>query len=172
MFDDDILALAERLGQRLHARGERVTTAESCTGGLIAGAITAVAGSSAWFHGGLITYDNAIKQCLLGVPAQTLREDGAVSERTVREMAQGVLRHVPAHWSLSVSGIAGPDGGVPGKPVGTVWFGLGQAVGGDVVRTQAQCCHFEGSRTDVRVASVRFALAWLLQVIDAEHIVA
>ncbi len=165
MFDDDILALAERLGRQLQARGERVTTAESCTGGLVAGAITAIAGSSAWFHGGLITYDNAVKQSLLGVPARTLRTEGAVSELTVREMAQGVLRQVPAQWSVSISGVAGPGGGSADKPVGTVWFGLGQVTDGQV-RTQAQVCHFDGSRTDVRVASVRFALAWLLQAMD------
>lgn len=172
MFDDDILALAESLGRLLAARGEQVTTAESCTGGLIAAAITAVPGSSAWFHGAVVSYDNRVKQRLLGVPHDTLASDGAVSERTVREMAQGVLRQVPAHWSLSVSGIAGPDGGVPGKPVGTVWFGLGQSLADGAVHTQAQVRQFYGARSDVRIASVRFALAWLLQTLERDRLVA
>ncbi|MBU4611023.1 CinA family protein [Achromobacter sp. GG226] len=172
MFDDDTLRLAETLGRILQARGERVTCAESCTGGLLAAAITAVPGSSAWFHGSLVTYDNAVKRSLLGVPDETLREDGAVSERTVREMAQGVLRQVPSHWSLSVSGIAGPEGGVPGKPVGTVWFGLGRALEGGMVDTQAQMQLLSGSRADVRLASVRFALAWLLQTLERDRLLA
>lgn len=166
MFSSDILAASERLGALLSARGELVTAAESCTGGLLAAAITETAGSSGWFHGGFVTYDNAVKQAVLGVRAGTLATDGAVSERTVREMAEGAVLRLPAHWSLAVSGIAGPGGAVPGKPVGTVWFGLGRRAQG-VVHTQARSCHFDGTRTEVRIESVRFALHWLLQELAA-----
>ena len=168
----EILALSARLGGLLQARGERVTTAESCTGGLLAGAITAVAGSSAWFHGSVVAYDNAVKAALLGVSAQTLQEHGAVSEATVRQMAGGALTAMRASWAMAVSGIAGPGGGLPGKPVGTVWFGLAhQAPGGGLV-TQAVVQHFAGDRAQVREQCVGFGLAWLIQAIEAEPMLA
>src|SRR5712671_8004537 len=108
----------------------RIVTAESCTGGWIAKVFTDAAGSSRWFEGGYVTYSNAAKARDLGVAERTLREHGAVSEPTVREMAAGALRATGADVSIAVSGIAGPDGGSPEKPVGTVWFCVGRRVGG------------------------------------------
>ena len=163
MFDRTILALSETLGDVLVTRSETVACAESCTGGLLAGALTAVAGSSAWFHGGLVTYDNAIKMRALDVREATLRQHGAVSEAVAREMAQGALHAMSAEWALSTTGIAGPGGAVHGKPVGTVCFGMTRQLAPDVVRTIAVTRHFDGDRSAVRLASVRFALEWLLE---------
>lgn len=172
VFNDEITRLASQLGQLLAARGQQVTCAESCTGGLIAAAITSVAGSSQWFHGAYVAYDNAVKQAILGVRPDTLQNDGAVSEATVRQMASGALANLSAHWAISVSGIAGPGGEVPGKPVGTVWFGLAQRLAPETVRTQAVVRHFVGDRTQVREQSLRFALDWLIQAIAADPVVA
>jgi len=170
--NDEIKKLADKLGQLLAARGQQVTAAESCTGGLIAAAITSVAGSSQWFHGAYVTYDNAVKQAVLGVQPDTLRRDGAVSEATVRQMANGALAGMSADWAISVSGIAGPGGAVPGKPVGTVWFGLAQRLAPDTIRTQAALRHFVGDRSQVRQQALRFALEWLIQAIEADPVVA
>ncbi len=120
--DAELQELAERVGQKLRAAGRRLATAESCTGGWVAKALTDVPGSSQWFECGFVTYSNAAKMRDLGVAGVTLQNFGAVSEQTVREMAEGALRVAGATVSLAVSGIAGPDGGLPGKPVGTVWF--------------------------------------------------
>jgi len=168
MFDRDILGLSETLGSLLAARSETVACAESCTGGLLAGALTAVAGSSAWFHGGLVTYDNAIKTRALEVRETTLRQHGAVSEAVAREMAQGALNAMSADWALSTTGIAGPGGAVHGKPVGTVCFGMTRQLAPDVVRTIALTRHFDGDRSAVRLASVRFALEWLIEHVRNE----
>lgn len=168
MFDNDILDLAETAGRMLAARAEIVACAESCTGGLLAGALTAVAGSSAWFHGGLVAYDNAIKARVLDVRETTLQQHGAVSEAVAREMAQGALHAVSADWALSTTGIAGPGGAVHGKPVGTVCFGLARQLAPDVVRTMAVTRHFGGDRSAVRLASVHFALGWLLENMRSE----
>lgn len=168
MFDNDILGLAETAGRMLAERSETVACAESCTGGLLAGALTAVAGSSAWFHGGLVTYANAIKSRALDVREATLRQHGAVSEAVAREMAQGALLAVSADWALSTTGIAGPGGAVHGKPVGTVCFGMARQLAPDVVRTLAVTRHFDGDRAAVRLASVRFALEWLVEQVRHE----
>ena len=120
VFESAVLALADRL----RTRGERLVTAESCTGGLIAAACTAVAGSSDWFERGIVSYSNEAKTELLGVPAVTIAAHGAVSEPVVVAMAEGALRHAHAHWAVAVTGIAGPGGAVPGKPVGTVWLAV------------------------------------------------
>ncbi len=112
------------VGQKLRASNKKLGTAESCTGGYIAHLITSVAGSSAYFEGSIVSYSNAIKQNLLGVASETLAENGAVSEATVREMAVNALKTLNVDYALSVSGIAGPDGGTPDKPVGTVWYAL------------------------------------------------
>jgi len=168
MFDQDILGLSETVGRMLAARSDTVACAESCTGGLLAGAVTAVAGSSAWFHGGLVTYDNAIKTRALDVRQDTLRQHGAVSEAVAREMAQGALHAMSADWALSTTGIAGPGGAVHGKPVGTVCFGMARQLAPDVVRTVAVTQHFDGDRSEVRLASVRFALEWLLEQMQNE----
>lgn len=158
--------LARQLGERLRARGETVTLAESCTAGHIAGAMTDIAGSSAWFGYGFVTYSNDAKQQLLGVRAETLADDGAVSERTVREMAEGALRRSGADWALSVSGIAGPTGGSAAKPVGMVWFALANRQGA----TEAFVCHFTGDRLAVRQQAVEAGLSGLIRFIDRQSL--
>lgn len=157
---EDIAALARRTGEALLAAGRRVTTAESCTGGWIAKALTDVAGSSSWFGAGLVTYSNEAKRSLLGVRAETLDEYGAVSEETVREMAAGALAASGADIAVAVSGIAGPDGGTPDKPVGTVW--LAWAVSGATPVSYAECVHFDGDRETVRRRTVCHALGGVL----------
>ena len=157
---EDIAALARRTGEALLAAGRQVTTAESCTGGWIAKALTDVAGSSSWFGAGLVTYSNEAKRSLLGVRAETLDEYGAVSEETVREMAAGALAASGADIAAAVSGIAGPDGGTPDKPVGTVWFAW--AVSGATPVTYAECVHFDGARETVRRRTVCHALGGVL----------
>ncbi|MBQ0930188.1 CinA family protein [Ideonella alba] len=161
---DDPQALApllEQVAQGLRARGQRLTTAESCTGGLIAASCTVLAGSSDWFERGFVTYSNAAKHELLGVPAALIERHGAVSEPVARAMAEGALQHSDADWSLAVTGIAGPGGGSATKPVGTVWLALGQR-GGD---TRAECQVFEGDRTAVRSATVVRALTMLVDAL-------
>src|SRR5574343_2088922 len=150
--------LAERLGALLLERGESLAAAESCTGGWLAQSVTAIAGSSAWFDRGFVTYSNPAKLDMLGVPESTLERHGAVSEATARSMAQGVLAHSRADWSVAITGIAGPSGGTPDKPVGTVCFAWAWRAGG----CEAQTCHFPGGRTEVRALSVRHALRGLL----------
>jgi len=157
---EDIAALARRTGEALLAADRRVATAESCTGGWIAKALTDVAGSSSWFGVGLVTYSNEAKRSLLGVRAETLQEQGAVSEETAREMAAGALAASGADIAVAVSGIAGPDGGTPDKPVGTVWFAW--AVSGATPVTYAECVHFDGDRETVRRRSVCHALGGVL----------
>lgn len=172
MFDNDVLNLARQLGKLLVQRAEVVTTAESCTGGLLGAAITSVVGSSDWFHGGYITYDNTVKNRLLGVRTETLETEGAVSELTVREMARGALDGMSAQWAVSISGIAGPGGAVPGKPVGTVWFGLARWLGPGMVNTQAVVQYFNGDRAQVRYAATLYALRWLIQEIESDPVLA
>ena len=156
-IDDPLRALAARLGAAALAHGTMIATAESCTGGLVAGAITAIAGSSAWFERGFVTYSNLAKEQQLGVPPATLARFGAVSEEAAKAMAQGAVRAGAAQWAVAVTGIAGPDGGSPDKPVGTVWFAW--AGPGHL---QALRRHFDGDRTAVRLASVRVALEGLV----------
>jgi nicotinamide-nucleotide amidase len=154
----DALALAAHLGRALSDRRWMVATAESCTGGLLAGAITDVAGSSAWFDRGFVTYSNAAKVELLGVGAETIAAHGAVSEATAREMAAGALARSGADIAVAVTGVAGPGGGSPGKPVGTVCFAW--AVRGGPV--DARTGHFAGDRAAVRALTVAAALEGLL----------
>lgn len=151
-------ALAQRLGTQLKARGEVLATAESCTGGWVGQTITAMAGSSSWFERGFITYSNLAKKEMLGVSENTLTRHGAVSEITAGEMALGALQKSHADWSLSITGIAGPDGGSPEKPVGTVCFGWAQKDGSLVVTTK----HFSGNREEIRRQAVATALQGLL----------
>jgi len=122
LADRDLLRLAARVGRYLLRGGRRATTAESCTGGWIAKALTDVPGSSQWFGEGFVTYSNEAKSRTLGVPRSILAREGAVSAGAARAMARGALRRTGAHVAVAVTGIAGPDGAVPGKPVGTVWF--------------------------------------------------
>jgi len=159
----DIAEMAARLGRALEARGWRVATAESCTGGLVAGAITGVAGSSAWFDRGFVTYSNEAKVEMLGVRPATLAACGAVSEPTAREMAQGALTTSTADLAVAVTGIAGPSGGTPDKPVGLVCFAW--ALRGGAV--EAASAHFPGDRPAVREASVAVALEGLLRLASA-----
>jgi len=147
-----VLALADAL----RARGWRLATAESCTGGLIAAACTAVAGSSDWFERGFVTYSNAAKTEMLGVLPSLIDAHGAVSEEVALAMAGGALTHAPVQLALAVTGIAGPGGAVPGKPVGTVWLAWGTAAGRRAERLQ-----LPGDRGAVRAATVHAALARL-----------
>jgi nicotinamide-nucleotide amidase len=149
-FEHAVLALADAL----RACGWRMAAAESCTGGLIAAACTSVAGSSDWFERGFVTYSNAAKTEMLGVPEALIESHGAVSERVARAMAEGALQRAPVQLAVAVTGIAGPGGAVPGKPVGTVWMAL--AVRGGPVN--AERLMFAGDRTQVRAATVETAL--------------
>jgi nicotinamide-nucleotide amidase len=157
MIDDSLVSLARRLGTAAIARGAMIATAESCTGGLVAGAITAIAGSSSWFERGFVTYSNLAKEQELGVGQSTIERFGAVSEETARAMAEGAVRASSAQWAVAVTGIAGPDGGTPEKPVGTVWFAWAGPGHLQALRRQ-----FDGDRSAVREASVRVALEGLI----------
>ena len=137
-----------------------MTTAESCTGGMIAAACTDLSGSSNWFERGWVTYSNAAKTTELGVPATLIAEHGAVSEPVARAMAAGALQHAAAQVSVAVTGVAGPTGGSADKPVGTVWFGWATPAG---VISEVQ--HFSGNRAAVRAATVQHALKRLLALL-------
>jgi len=152
--DADVVAAALELGRRLQALGWMVATVESCTGGLVARALTEVGGSSAWFERGFVTYSNDAKIELVGVSAATLAEHGAVSEPVAAEMAAGGLARSRARLALSLTGIAGPSGAAPGKPVGTVCFGWASAEGGHRTGTVL----FEGDRAAVRRKAALYAL--------------
>ncbi|MGC2165047.1 MAG: nicotinamide-nucleotide amidohydrolase family protein [Gallionella sp.] len=153
--------LAAQVGGTLKSHGLKLVTAESCTGGGVAQAITEVAGSSAWFERGFVTYSNLSKQQLLQVSETTLRQHGAVSEAAVREMVGGALSNSDAQVGLAVSGIAGPDGGTVDKPVGTVWFAWGIKHGVTVARLH----HIEGTRAEIRSRAVRIALQGLQELL-------
>ena len=153
------MQLSELVGQELKARGATETTAESCTGGWVAKTLTDIAGSSAWFERGFVTYSNEAKSQMIGVSEATLLEHGAVSEPVVVEMAIGALRAARADYAISVSGIAGPDGGSAEKPVGTVWFGVASASGQGVTRREC----FAGDRESVRRQATAYALNLLWQ---------
>ena len=163
-MDQELDSLAERLGRRLEAAGLTLVTAESCTGGWIAKVITDIAGSSAWFDRGYLTYSNRAKEEMLGVSAQTLSQFGAVSEATVREMAGGALERSGADLAVAVSGIAGPGGGTPEKPLGTVWFAWADRE--RPVAAVERC--FVGDREAVRRQAVEHALLGLLETLDAK----
>lgn len=147
-----------QIAEILLRRGELLATAESCTGGLVAKTLTDVAGSSQWFERGLVTYSNLSKIQLLGVPSTTVALHGAVSEQTVRAMAEGLVRHTPADWGVAVTGVAGPGGGSREKPVGTVWIGWsrrGQPA-------QIEQFRFKGERDQIRRQTLLAALKGLL----------
>jgi len=159
----DTYPLAAELGRELLRRGGKVATAESCTGGLIAGAITDVPGSSDWFDRGVVTYSNDAKVELLGVRPETLRAEGAVSEAVAREMADGALARSAAGFAVAVTGVAGPAGGTPQKPVGMVCLAFARRGG----PAEAVTRHFPGDRAAVREATVVAALEGLLARIRA-----
>jgi nicotinamide-nucleotide amidase len=161
--DSDLYDLAQRAGHKLGAAARRVVTAESCTGGWIAKVLTDIPGSSQWFECGYVTYSNAAKSRDLGVALRTLDEFGAVSEQTVREMAEGAMRVSGATVAIAVSGIAGPDGGAPGKPVGMVWF-CAAARDGAVADILAEEKLFSGGREFVRSRAVEHALRLILRL--------
>ena len=148
----------QKLAEQLLSKSWRLALAESCTGGLISAACTSIAGSSRWFERGFVTYSNEAKIQMLGVDANIIRADGAVSEATVLAMASGALQRSEANIALSVSGIAGPDGGTMDKPVGTVWFAIATKHG-DKKRFRQ---HFSGDRKSVREQAVQFALEQLI----------
>lgn len=154
MSGNTLHELSVVIGARLKAHGQWITCAESCTGGGIAKAITDIAGSSAYFDRGFVTYSNAAKHDLLGVASATLEAHGAVSEEVVREMAQGALHAANADLALAVSGIAGPDGGSVEKPVGTVWFSFAGRSG----KVLARKVRFDGDRNAVREQAIAYSL--------------
>ncbi|MEW5774874.1 MAG: CinA family protein [Thermodesulfobacteriota bacterium] len=162
MENPDLLVLAARIGDRLRARGWTLAAAESCTAGLVAAALTDVAGSSDWFLGGVVAYANSAKTALLGVSGADLAASGAVSEPVVRAMAAGARRALGADAGLAVSGIAGPGGGTPDKPVGTVWMAWDLAGAASAARFR-----FPGGRAAVRAATVRACLEELARLLEA-----
>ncbi|MBT8768643.1 CinA family protein [Metapseudomonas boanensis] len=157
--DEDLTTLAARLGELLKAQGALVSTAESCTGGGIAEAITRIPGSSAWFEAGYITYSNQQKTLQLAVPSELFPQVGAVSREVVEAMVRGAHSHSGARFAVSVSGVAGPDGGSVDKPVGTVWIAWG-----DGARILAERFHFPGDRLSVRRQAVASALQGLIRL--------
>lgn len=159
-------ALVHAVAAVLTERSWRLVTAESCTGGGIAARCTDLAGSSLWFDRGFVTYSNAAKQELLGVPQALLEVHGAVSEPVARAMAEGALRRADAQVAVAVTGIAGPGGAVPGKPVGTVWIAWSAAVpGGAAPHTTAHRFQFDGDRADVRAQTVHQALEGVVRAV-------
>lgn len=156
--DAELDACAEALGAALRAAGYMLATAESCTGGGIGECVTRIAGSSAWYDRGYITYSNSAKTALLGVPETLLASHGAVSEPVARAMAQGALRHSPADIAVAVTGIAGPSGGSVDKPVGTVCFAWASA---DSVASET--CLWSGDRHDVRRQTILHALQGVIR---------
>jgi nicotinamide-nucleotide amidase len=161
MTEDDVTRLARRLGTLAKKRKIDVVTAESCTGGGVATAMTRISGSAKWFERGFVTYSNIAKKEMLGVSQETLKKHGAVSEEVAIEMARGALKRSHADVSVAITGIAGPTGGVPGKPVGTVHFAWGVR-GGPV---QARRFRFEGDRVAVRLQSVYVAIQGLIDLL-------
>ena len=161
MTEIQITRLARQVGEACRRRGVTLATAESCTGGGVAEAITRIAGSSQWFDRGFVTYANAAKQELLGVRAETLRAHGAVSEAVACEMAAGALARSSAGASVAVTGIAGPGGATPDKPVGLVWLAWADRGG----RVQPRAFVFPGDRAAVRRQSVAVALQGLLDLL-------
>lgn len=163
--DTELQRLAIQVGAHLLDSERRLVTAESCTGGWISKVLTDVPGSSRWYLGGAVSYSNTLKQSLLGVLPSTLARHGAVSGETAREMAIGALETLGGHIAIAVTGIAGPDGAQPDKPVGTVWFGWAWHAG-DAIETRLQIETFAGDREAVRRQSVARALAELLTLAD------
>jgi nicotinamide-nucleotide amidase len=160
-MDAEIYTLSETLGQYLKKQELYLATAESCTGGGLAYAITDVPGSSLWFDRGFITYSNLSKQSILNVPDSVLKKYGAVSLQTATLMAEGALQNSIADVALSITGIAGPSGDTPGKPVGTVCFGFTQKS----QSSQSTQQHFNGSREHIRKKSIHFCLHWAMQML-------
>lgn len=162
-MDTELVTLADQLGQELKRRGLMLATAESCTGGLLGAVVTAIPGSSHWYERGFITYTNTAKRELLGVKTETLTRFGAVSEPAARAMAEGALAASHADLAVAVTGIAGPGGGSPEKPIGTVC--LAWAVRRQPTRTATE--HFRGDRETIRRAAVKAALEGLKNLLNS-----
>jgi len=160
-MEHDLQTLSARIGKALADRPLTVSTAESCTGGLLSHILTGVSGSSQYFIGGVVAYSNQIKEKVLGVRNKTLLEHGAVSEATAREMASGIRERFNTDIGLSTTGVAGPTGGTPSKPVGLVWIGISTHKA-----TRAFEYHFEGSRDEVKVSTVSEVLTRLLELLN------
>ena len=165
MLFPDEQELIDRIGVALIRRRERMGTAESCTGGMIAAACTSVSGSSAWFERGVVSYSDQSKTELLGVPPALITLHGSVSGEVAQHMARGLLAHAPLDWALAVTGIAGPTGGSSAKPVGTVWLALAHPGR----PTQVWREHFEGDRHDVRLSTVRAGLMALCEAVEEKE---
>ena len=161
--DAELVRLGEIVAQTLQQRGQMMVTAESCTGGWIAKVLTDIPGSSAWFEAGLVAYSYEAKEALLGVHPHTLERTGAVSQETVVEMVSGALARYGASVAVAVTGIAGPGGATPGKPVGTVWIGWKRRGG----YAHAQMFHFDGDREAVRRQTVAAALVGTQKILTA-----
>jgi len=159
--DEELHQLAAELGNKLHARGWMLATAESCTGGWVGHLLTSLPGSSRWYERGFITYANDAKIEMLGVPAETIDQYGAVSEETASAMAAGALRNSHAQAALAISGIAGPGGGTPQKPVGLVCYGWALADG----TVMSSTCRLDGDREEIRSRAVAAALRGLIELI-------
>lgn len=159
----DSLKLATRLSKLLMRKQQKLCTAESCTGGLIAKTLTDLAGSSDWFERGFVTYSNAAKNEMLGVPVSIIDDYGAVSEPVATEMARGALRHSHASFAVAVTGVAGPSGGSDEKPVGTVWIAVASA--DELIANRYQ---FDGDREAVRAATLDAALETLIDLVEQD----
>lgn len=166
MVDDKLHTLATQLGAVLKARGLLLTMAESCTGGMVTQVVTSVAGSSAWFDRGFITYSNPSKQEMLGVSNQTLTQFGAVSEQTAVEMVAGALKNSHAQIAGSITGIAGPDGGTSEKPVGMVCFACSALANATLTTTQ----YFQGNREQIRQQATAFMMTMLIEQLKGTSI--
>ena len=159
--DTVVHQLAIRVGNKLRDERLMLATAESCTGGMVAAAITDISGSSTWFERGFVTYSNLAKTEMIGVPAVLIEQHGAVSEPVAKAMAEGALRNSRAQVSVSITGVAGPAGGSEAKPVGTVCFGFSNRL-----HTQIETQHFKGDREQVRTQAAAHALRKLLEFLD------
>lgn len=157
-----ITILAQQLGKLLMEKNQQLVTAESCTGGGIAYALTTIPGSSNWFERGYITYSNAAKEQSLGVNPSTIETYGAVSAQTANEMAEGALKNSQAQVSIAVTGIAGPGGGTPEKPVGTIWFGWA----GYNFATQTRYVNLHGERETIRYQAIAYSLTELIKILN------
>ncbi len=167
MTSNTSLSIVESVADALLQHGWMLATAESCTGGLIAGACTDLSGSSHWFERGFVTYSNEAKHDMLGVPSELITQHGAVSEEVAQAMAIGAMRHSLAQVSLAVTGVAGPTGGTQEKPAGTVWFAwatpsdTGPTLGAETAWVKSELKHFEGTRQEVRQQAVEHGLCVL-----------
>lgn len=163
-MDKDLKRLSSRIGRLLTAKALTVAAAESCTGGLLSHVLTGVSGSSQYFVGGVVAYSNQIKEMILGVNPNTLLQHGAVSEQTACEMAAGIREKFGTDIGLSTTGIAGPTGGTPTKPLGLVWIGFSTQE-----NTRAIECHFKGGRTGVKTSTVEKVLTILMEDLEENN---